>query len=163
MPNDLKLSHISGAKWLLLSALVVFFDQLTKLWALQALKLHQPRMMSPVINMYLDFNKGAAFSMLNSNPTIAMWLFGGVALIVSVVLFVWLLFVPTESQLQSASLSLILGGAVGNLIDRVRLGHVVDFVQLHVEEYYWPTFNVADTVITIGAALLVLSVFLRKK
>jgi len=163
MPNDKQFSSISGAKWLLLSTFIVFFDQLTKMWAMQALKHHQPKMMSPVINMYLDFNKGAAFSMLNSNPTIAMWLFGSIAMIVSVVLVIWLLFVPTYNQLQSAALALILGGAVGNLIDRVRLGHVVDFVQLHVEAYYWPTFNLADSVITLGAALLVLSMFQRKQ
>ena len=162
MPNDSKLTSVSGARWLLLSIAVIALDQITKAWAVKTLIFQEPKVILSFFNWYLDFNKGAAFSMLNSNPTVAMWLFGGIAIAVSVILIVWLLFIPTQNQLQSMALSLILGGALGNFTDRVRLGHVVDFIQLHLKELYWPVFNVADIAITIGAGLLIITMLLRK-
>lgn len=165
MPNKLRM--VSSAPWLLLSALVILCDQLSKSWALKNLAFNESKYVMPYINLYLDFNTGAAFSFLDNYPTLAMWLFGGIALTVSAVLVVYLIFIPVENHLQSASLSLILGGAVGNLADRLHYQHVVDFIQWHFDKPYISllnsVFNVADAAITIGTIFLFISFLKRKK
>ncbi len=162
-----KLRSVSSAPWLLLTAFVILCDQLSKTWALNNLVFNQPKYVMPFINLYLDFNSGAAFSFLNNYPGLAMWLFGGIALIVSVILVVYLILIPTESHLQSAALALILGGAIGNLADRIHFNHVVDFIQWHVEQPYISllnsVFNVADAAITLGTILLLITFLPRKK
>lgn len=165
MPNRLKM--VSSAPWLLLSALVILCDQLSKAWALKNLTFNEPEYVMPFINLYLDFNTGAAFSFLDAYPKIAMWLFGGIALMVSAILVIYLIFIPVENHFQSAALALILGGAVGNLADRLHYQHVVDFINWHVDKPYISllnsVFNVADAAITLGTFLLLFSFMLRKK
>ena len=120
----------------------------------------------PIIKNFALFyllNPGAAFSFLANMGGAQVWLFSGLSLVISLAIIFYILRTKSNNKLQIFSLSLILGGAVGNLIDRVRLGHVVDFLFFHVGKWSWPAFNVADTAICIGAVLFVLQIFFSKK
>lgn len=150
---------IVGMKWYRLALVVIVFDQLTKLLASMKLAYGEPVVVWPVFNLMLAHNQGAAFSFLHDAGGWQRWFFAGLASVVSVVLVVWIARVRTQ-KLLAVSLALILGGAVGNLIDRLRFGHVVDFLSFHWNQYYFPTFNLADTAITIGAGLMLLDMFL---
>ena len=110
----------------------------------------------PSFNLLLTYNTGAAFSFLAGAGGWQRWFFLGLGSLVSIGLIVWLRRLkPTETRLATA-LALILGGAIGNLIDRAWLGQVIDFIQIYYQHWYWPAFNLADSAITVGAALLVL-------
>jgi len=167
MPSSEKFRVVSAAPWLLLTILVIFLDQYSKIWVLNHFEFNQPMYLLPVLNIYLDFNTGAAFSFLSSHPMVATWLFGGIAFTASILLLFYLLLFPTKSHFQSCALSLILGGAVGNLIDRIRLGHVVDFIQWHVDYPYLSifnsVFNVADAAVFLGTVFLLFTIHLGKK
>jgi signal peptidase II len=143
--------------WLLLSAVLIALDQWTKSLALQHLQLHQP---VPVIPGWLDwtltYNYGAAFSFLNQAGGAQRWFFSALALGVSVLLGVWLARIPRHDWRQALPFALIVGGALGNLIDRLRFGYVVDFVDAYWGEHHWPAFNVADSAIVAGAIALAL-------
>jgi len=131
-------------------------DQVTKFLAETLLTFHQPVPVLPSFNLLLTYNTGAAFSFLAGAGGWQRWFFLGLGLLVSIGLIVWLRRLkPTETRL-AAALALILGGAIGNLIDRAWLGQVIDFIQLYYQHWYWPAFNLADSAITVGAALLVL-------
>jgi signal peptidase II len=150
-------------RWLILSLLVIAADQATKLWVLAAL---QPREVIPVVpafNLTLVFNEGAAFSFLAGAGGWQRWLFVGVAVAVSTVLIVWLWRLKPEERLTAAGLSMVAGGAVGNLIDRLAYGRVVDFLDFYWRAWHWPAFNVADSAITVGVGLLLLEAFLPKR
>lgn len=139
-----------------LSGSVIVLDQVTKFLAETLLTFHQPVPVLPSFNLLLTYNTGAAFSFLAGAGGWQRWFFLGLGLLVSVGLIVWLRRLkPTEKRL-AAALALILGGAIGNLIDRAWLGQVIDFIQLYYQHWYWPAFNLADSAITVGAALLVL-------
>lgn len=142
-------------KWLWLSLFVVVLDQLTKYLADSLLNWGQPVPVLPFFNLTLLYNTGAAFSFLSDAGGWQRWFFVLLALGVSGVLVHWLRRLPRGQLRLALSLSLILGGAIGNVIDRVWLGHVVDFIQLYYRDWYWPAFNLADSAITIGAVLLV--------
>jgi signal peptidase II len=142
-------------KWLWLSLFVVVLDQLTKYLADSLLNWGQPVPVLPFFNLTLLYNTGAAFSILSDAGGWQRWFFVLLALGVSGVLVHWLRRLPRGQLRLALSLSLILGGAIGNVIDRVWLGHVVDFIQLYYRDWYWPAFNLADSAITIGAVLLV--------
>ncbi len=142
--------------WYAVAAAVVVLDQWTKAMALQLLMYAEPVVVTGFFNLTLLFNKGAAFSLLSDAGGWQHWLFSGVALVVAALILVWLYRLPAQARLEPWALALVLGGAVGNLIDRLRFGHVVDFIQLHYHEFYWPAFNIADAAITIGAGLLLL-------
>jgi signal peptidase II len=150
-------------KWLWLSGLVVFLDQLSKWTAERFLVLYQPVPVLPSFNLTLMYNRGAAFSFLAGASGWQRWFFMLLALLISAVLVVWLSRLRAGELRLAAALSLILGGAVGNLIDRVCLGHVIDFIQLYYDRWYWPAFNVADSAITIGAVLLLIDSFCGKR
>lgn len=143
-------------RWYLLAAAVVALDQWTKALALRLLEYGEPLTITGFFNLTLLYNRGAAFSLLSDAGGWQHWLFSGIAAVVGVVLAVWLYRQPRGARLEPLALALVLGGAIGNLIDRLRYGHVVDFIQLHYRELYWPAFNVADSAITLGAALLIL-------
>ncbi|MBS0319564.1 MAG: lipoprotein signal peptidase [Proteobacteria bacterium] len=147
----------SGLRWLWLALAVVVVDQATKA-ALQAWlapgELHR---FTSFFAFVLAYNTGAAFSFLAGAAGWQRWLFSGIA-VVAVVLIVFLLR-RGGSRLFCAGLALILGGAIGNLIDRVVLGKVVDFILVHYEQWVWPAFNVADSALTVGAALLIVDSF----
>lgn len=145
----------TGLSWLWLAAIVILIDQLTKLWAMSSLELYEPVSILPIFNLTLAFNHGAAFSFLGDAGGWQRWLFIGLALGVSVVLMVWLLKLPKTQSPLVVGLTLILGGAIGNVIDRLLLDYVVDFLDFHWTMWHYPTFNVADVAITCGAGLLI--------
>ena len=140
----------------LLAALVVVLDWWTKSLASSLLDYGVPHVITPLFNLTLLHNRGAAFSLLSEAGGWQHWLLGGIALAVSVAIVVALRRLPRTARLQGLGLALVLGGAIGNLGDRLRLGYVVDFIQVHYQELYWPAFNIADSAITVGAALLIL-------
>ena len=145
--------------WLLLSLVVVGLDQLSKYWALGALTLHSPQPVVPHFDLTLVFNQGAAFSFLSDAGGWQRWFFVVLATLVSVILVVWILRLGRGQRWLGGALALVLGGAVGNLIDRVRFGHVVDFIDLYYQGYHWPAFNIADSAITAGAVMLLIDAF----
>ena len=143
----------SWTRWLLLSAVVVALDLATKAWITATLRYGEAHEVTPFFNLVLVHNKGAAFSFLADAGGWQRWFFTAVTLVISAVL-VWMLRRQHANRLLAVALALVLGGAIGNLWDRVTLGHVVDFVQLHAAGYSWPAFNVADSAISVGVALL---------
>lgn len=147
--------------WLVLAATVILFDQISKWIALGALHPGESVYVAPFFNWVLTFNTGAAFSFLSDAGGWQRWLFTVLALGVSGWI-IRLLRQHTGELRISLALSLVLGGALGNVIDRIRFGAVVDFIQWHVAGYYWPAFNIADSAITLGAILLVWDQFARK-
>ena len=142
--------------WLLLSALVIAFDQFTKTIALREL---QPLVAHPVIpgllNWTLAFNSGAAFSFLAGADGWQRWVFTALAIGVSLVLVFWLRRTSRRDWRNAAPLALIIGGALGNLIDRLRAGVVTDFIQVYYRDWSWPAFNIADSAISIAAVMLI--------
>lgn len=148
--------------WLLLSLGLVVVDQVTKLLVVRHLRLLEPVKVLPFFNLTLQFNDGAAFSFLGSAGGWQVYLLMAVSLLVAIALIIWLVRTPRADWLMSLALSLILGGAVGNLIDRVRLGYVIDFCDFHIGTWHFYTFNFADSAITVGAVLLVFKLLFGK-
>jgi signal peptidase II len=147
----------SGLRWLPLTGVVIALDQASKLWMIHHFFILERVRLLPVLDIVLTYNTGAAFSMLAQASGWQRWLFVALALGVSAVLLVWMRRLAASTQgLIACGLALIVAGALGNLIDRVRLGHVIDFIWAHWGEHYFPAFNVSDSAITIGAALLLL-------
>jgi len=142
--------------WYALAGLVVVLDQISKWIVLANIELGQTVYVAPFWNWVLTYNPGAAFSFLADQPGWQRWFFTALALAVSGWIALELRRHP-EHKLLSLALALIMGGALGNVIDRVRFGAVVDFIQWHAAGYYWPAFNVADSAITVGAILLAFS------
>jgi signal peptidase II len=143
-------------KWLGLSLLVIVLDQLTKLWAASDLIYGKPVAVLPQINLTLAYNTGAAFSFLNDADGWQRWLFAAIALVVSSILVLWLRILTSAQRWLAVALALILGGAIGNLIDRLYLGYVIDFVDVYYDKWHWPAFNVADSAIFVGVAMLII-------
>ena len=148
-----------NVKWLWISLLVVVLDQASKQIAETQLTPHQAVNLLPYFDWYLTYNTGAAFSFLADAGGWQRWLFTAIAIIMSVLIVQWIRKLPAEDTLAAISLSLILGGAIGNLIDRIYLGHVIDYIQIWLGAYPFPAFNIADAAISVGAALLILSSF----
>jgi len=142
--------------WLLVSALVVVLDMWTKDIASESLTLYRPVELTSWLNLTLAHNYGAAFSFLSDAGGWQRWLFTGLALVVTGVLLVWLLRLPATDKLTAAALALIIGGAIGNLADRIEHGYVVDFIDVYYRDWHWPAFNLADSAITCGVILLLL-------
>ena len=142
--------------WLWLSGLVIALDQLSKQLAEAFLILHQPLPVLPWFNLTLMYNPGAAFSFLANAGGWQRWFFLCLALAISVVLLIWLMRLQRQQHWQALALALILGGAIGNVIDRALFGHVIDFIQVYYERWYFPAFNIADSAITVGAVVLVI-------
>lgn len=152
----------SWSRWLGLSALVIALDQLTKSWVTAEFELGDSVTITSFFNLVLAYNTGAAFSFLADAGGWQRIFFVVIAVVASAVI-VYLLRKPQNHTLLNSALALILGGAIGNVIDRIRLGHVVDFIQVHGGGYYFPAFNIADSAITIGAALLIWDSFRQPK
>jgi len=140
-------------RWLALSAAVVAADLATKEWVSSTFRYAETVEVLPFFNLVLVHNTGAAFSFLAGAGGWQRWFFTVIAVVISTVL-VWMLRKPGTGRLLSGALALVLGGALGNLYDRVTLGYVVDFVQLHAGGHYFPAFNIADSAITAGVVLL---------
>lgn len=151
------------AAWLWLSLAVIGLDQATKFLVTRFFELYERVEVLPVLDFTLLHNTGAAFSMLAGASGWQRPFFIALGVAVSVMLLVWMWRTPRGDKLLPVALALILGGAVGNLIDRVINGYVVDFIHAHWGAAYFPAFNVADSAITIGAALLVLDAFRDKR
>jgi signal peptidase II len=149
-------------RWLWLSALVIVLDQLSKAWISSHFVYGESLTVLSVFNLVLAHNTGAAFSFLNDAGGIQRWLFSLIAIVASVWIVI-LLRKHAAQTLFALALSLILGGALGNLIDRIAYGYVVDFLHFHWDEYYFPAFNLADSAITCGAFLLILDSFKENK
>jgi signal peptidase II len=157
VPPTVQRTH--PAAWLWLSLGVIALDQATKFLATRFLELYERVEVLPVLDFTLLHNTGAAFSLLAGASGWQRWFFIGLALTVSAVLMVWIWRTPRGEKLLPLSLSLILGGALGNVIDRIVHGYVVDFIHAHWGAAYFPAFNIADSAITIGAGLLILDAF----
>ncbi|MFV1973299.1 MAG: signal peptidase II, partial [Thiohalobacterales bacterium] len=143
-------------KWFWLSGVVLILDQCSKLIADALLQFNQPVPLLPFLDLRKVYNPGAAFSFLSDASGWQRWFFVGLTLFVSLVLAVWLRRLQAGQARLALALSLILGGALGNLIDRVVYGYVIDFIDLYYGDWHWPVFNVADSAITVGASLLIL-------
>ncbi len=141
--------------WLGVAVVVVLLDQVTKITMTRLLGYGQVEYVNHYLNLVMVYNKGAAFSFLSDQSGWQRYFFSALAAGVSIFI-VWMLNRNANERLFCWSLSLILGGAVGNLIDRLAYGHVIDFLDFHLNAWHWPAFNVADSAITIGAALFVL-------
>ena len=161
--------HVSSAtdpgqlRWLALTGVIIGADQWSKRVIEESLQLSEARYYLPVFNLVRAHNRGAAFSMFDAASGWQRWVFSALAVVVSVALISWLVRLERRAVLMAAALALILGGALGNVIDRLRLGYVVDFVQVHWEQHYFPAFNIADSAITVGAACLLLDAFLSSR
>ncbi|MEN8643006.1 signal peptidase II [Pseudomonas sichuanensis] len=163
MPNAA--GRFGRLAWLWLSLVVLVVDQATKVYFEGALSLYQQIVVIPdYFSWTLAYNTGAAFSFLADSSGWQRWLFALIALAVSAVLVVWLKRLGRNETWLAVALALVLGGALGNLYDRVVLGHVVDFILVHWRNtHYFPAFNVADSAITVGAVMLALDMFKSKK
>jgi signal peptidase II len=145
--------------WFALAALVIAIDQYTKFLASTELVYLRPVEITSWFNLMLAHNEGAAFSFLSDAGGWQRWFFTAIAAVVGVVIAVWLVRLPTGQTWLACSLALILGGAIGNLIDRATLGYVVDFISVHYGGRYFPAFNIADSGICVGAAMLIIDSF----
>jgi signal peptidase II len=154
----------SGLRWWPLGLAGIALDQLTKEWILRNFALHESRVVLPVFDIVHARNNGAAFSFLDIPGGAQRWLFSVFALVVSAAILWWVRKLDARTQkLQSAGLMLIASGALGNVIDRIRHGNVVDFIAVHWGNAYFPAFNVADSCITIGAGLVLLDALLDSR
>lgn len=149
-----------ASNWLWLSVFVILLDQVTKALVVSAIKMNSSVALLPILEIVYLENEGAAFSILHDASGWQRWFFIALALIVSVALMIWLRRIRTPEQtILAVGLSLVLGGALGNVIDRVWLGYVVDFIYFHWRTWDFPAFNIADTAISIGAACLLIDAF----
>ncbi len=153
----------SGLRFLPLIVLLIALDQLVKVWVVHHFSLLERVHVLPVLDFILTYNTGAAFSFLSDSSGWQRWLFVGLALAVSTVLVLWLRRLHAGQRLLGGGLALIVGGALGNMIDRLWHGQVVDFVLVHWRQHYFPAFNVADSAITVGAALLLLDALIDSR
>ena len=163
MPNAA--SRFGRLGWLVLSVLVLVIDQASKAHFEGSLEMFQQIVVIPdYFSWTLAYNTGAAFSFLADGGGWQRWLFALIAVVVSAVLVVWLKRLGRDDTWLAIALALVLGGALGNLYDRIALGHVIDFILVHWQNrWYFPAFNFADSAITVGAVMLALDMFKSKK
>lgn len=154
----------SGWRWLPLSAGVIVADQLVKAWIVHHFALFERVHVLPVLDIILTYNRGAAFSFLSDASGWQRWLFVILALGVSLTLIIWMGRLRARVQaLLGCGLALIVGGALGNMIDRIVSGRVVDFIHVHWGRHYFPAFNIADSAITVGAVILLIDAWLETR
>jgi signal peptidase II len=146
-------------KWLGLSLFAILLDQGTKLAVDGSMKLYQSIPVLPFFKLTYVHNTGAAFSFLSEAGGWQRWFFAGLALAISCVIAVWLARLKQHETLLAVALSLVLGGAIGNLIDRLAYGYVIDFLDVYYQTWHWPAFNIADSAITLGVILMLLESF----
>lgn len=144
--------------WIVVGVAVVALDQVTKFVASTYLEYGQPVVVLPVFNLTLMHNTGAAFSFLSDAGGWQRWFFTVVSAVVSVLLLLWIYRLRREQWWLALALALILGGALGNLIDRVLYGYVVDFISVHYDKWFFPAFNIADSGITVGAGMMIIDI-----
>lgn len=142
--------------WLLLSVVVVILDQLSKYWVDHSLQLYQTIELMPYFQLTYVRNTGAAFSFLSHAGGWQRWFFIGLGCLASGLICWWLLRLSKDRHLEAAAWSLILGGALGNVIDRAFYGYVIDFLDVYYADWHWPAFNIADSAITLGVVILLI-------
>lgn len=157
LPNGLR-----AFWWYALAIVVIALDQYTKQLASAQLDYGRPVEVFFWFDLTLQHNTGAAFSFLSTAGGWQRWFFSGIAVVISTGLVVWLFRMSRDQVLLALSLGLILGGAIGNLWDRLALGYVVDFISVHYSGRYFPAFNIADSAITVGAGLMLLESFINR-
>ncbi len=151
--------NLKMLKWLALSLLAVVLDQVSK-WAIDSsMQLYQSIPLVPYFNLTYLRNTGAAFSFLSEAGGWQRWFFAGLAIVISAVIGVWLARLKEHETVLAVALSLVLGGAIGNLIDRLAYGYVIDFLDVYYQTWHWPAFNIADSAITLGVILMLLESF----
>jgi len=149
-------------KYLWLTAVVLVLDQASKVLMVSWLSLYETVAIIPYFNLTMAHNTGAAFSFLADAGGWQKWFFIILASIISLILVIWLKKLSPQNKLEALSISMILGGAIGNVVDRFVYGYVIDFLDVYYGTYHWPAFNVADSAICIGAILLVVDSFISK-
>ena len=146
-------------RWLWLSLVVVVLDQLSKQLVESSFLVFETMPLLPFLNLTLAYNEGAAFSFLADQGGWQRWLFSLLALVITMVLVYWLARLKPGERVVAMALGLIIGGAVGNLIDRLLFGHVIDFIDAHYRGWHWPAFNLADSAIFTGVVLMLFDSF----
>lgn len=147
----------SNYLWFIISLLIIVLDQISKYAVLKTLSPYHPQAIAPMLNLTLAFNTGAAFSFLSGTGLWGTYFFAMFSGLMSIAIAIWMVRLQKNDYFSLLGLSLILGGALGNLIDRLLLGHVIDFIDCYIGHYHWPVFNLADSAICIGAVVLLLS------
>ncbi|NQZ26535.1 MAG: signal peptidase II [Colwellia sp.] len=158
-----KLFNDTGLRWLWLTLLCLIIDQVSKQWVAGTFDYRETLSVLPFFNLTYVHNPGAAFSFLADQGGWQRWFFTAIAAIASIVFLVWMAKTPKQQRLLSIAFALILSGAVGNLIDRVLFGYVIDFLDFHWAGFHFAAFNIADSVIFIGAALMIFESFTNKE
>jgi len=143
-------------KWLWLAALALVLDQASKLLVDNTMQLYQSIELLPFFKLTYVHNTGAAFSFLSQAGGWQRWFFAGLAIMISIIITIWISRLQKHETLLAIALSLILGGAIGNLIDRLAYGYVIDFLDVYYQTWHWPAFNIADSAITLGVGLMLL-------
>lgn len=144
-----------------ISLLVIICDQLSKYWALHTLMPYESRPCLPMLNWTLAFNSGSAFSFLENTGAWHTWFFVTFSSVMIITMALWMWRLDDKERFTYFGLSFVLGGAIGNLCDRLRIGYVVDFIDVFYKNHHWPVFNIADSAICLGGALMVLE-FMRQ-
>ncbi|MES9964573.1 MAG: signal peptidase II [Candidatus Sedimenticola sp. 20ELBAFRAG] len=150
-------------RWLWLSVIIIGLDQISKQLVESSLMVYETVPLVPFFNLTLAYNEGAAFSFLSDQGGWQRWFFSALALIVSIIMVFWMKRLQQSEWLIAISLSLIVGGALGNLIDRVLFGHVIDFLDIYYQQWHWPAFNIADSAIFIGVIFMLFDAFRGEK
>lgn len=150
-------------RWLWLSLVIIIIDQITKYFSENQLDFQMPVYIAPFLDFTLMHNTGAAFSFLHDAGGWQRWFFIVLALAISLFFIIWLSRLKAHETLSAISLSMIIGGAIGNVIDRFYYGYVVDFLHFHFQDYYWPAFNIADSAITLGVMVMLYESYFFKK
>lgn len=159
MPDMKITEEHAKLSWIWLAFIVLVLDQITKYWVMNNFQFQEVRRILPVLNFTMVYNRGASFSFMQSMPTTAFWLFSTVAIVLCTGLILWMYRLPKTNTWLSISLALILGGALGNLLDRLRYGFVIDFISFHYQQWYFAVFNLADVAICTGAAMVVANIY----
>lgn len=159
MASSAAMREVGMLKWLWLSLLAIILDQVSKLVVDNTMQLYESIPLIPYFNLTYVHNTGAAFSFLSEAGGWQRWFFAVLALFISAVLSVWLAKLQKHETLLALALSLVLGGAIGNLIDRLAYGYVIDFLDVYYNTWHWPAFNIADSAITLGVMLMLAESF----
>ncbi len=149
--------------WILIAILVIALDQLSKWWIRALFELYEAIPVFPGLQIIYVRNLGAAFSFLSSAGGWQRWFFIVLSVLASIAIVIWISRLPKQRRLEALGLSLVLGGAIGNLVDRVLLGYVVDFIDVYYQSWHWPVFNVADSAITVGVAIMIIDILFYQR
>ena len=150
-------SKKTALPWLWLSVVIIVIDQFIKHWAVTHLSYQEPRKLFVFLNLNLAYNAGAAFSFLGNAGGWQVYFFSAISIVIAIIFTVWLARLPRAFILRGLGLGLIIGGALGNFIDRVRLTYVIDYIDFHIGHWHFATFNFADASICVGAVCLLIS------